>query len=443
MDKDHQNEEFSLDGLSRRDFVKYFVAGSALSISALSKLNASVYQSIESLNQKYIKDESPDGVYWDALRKHFLFEDGVIMMNNGTVGPMPKPVFNKLIETFKRQCTNPFDVYNYQSKMNEEVRVKIAEFINASPEEVVISRNTTEGMNFVANGLDMQEEDEVLLSVMEHPGGTNPWRLKEKRYGIKIKEVPIGLPPKSVDEFVGGFEKAITPRTKIISISHTVYISGLISPLRELSKMAHDKGILVAADSAHGIGMLDLDMKKLGIDFFATSPYKWLGAPTGVGVFYVKKDVQDKLWPTLATGGWDTLKDSRKFETVGQRAAALTVALGEAIEFQKVIGKAKIEKRIKALAGYLKPGLKKIPGVKLHTSEDPYISGGLTAFSVKGVDHKKIVDYVRDKYNIVIRTAGSEEKGTYGVRASTHIYITFEHVDMLLEGIRHLVSHKA
>ncbi|NIM59508.1 MAG: aminotransferase class V-fold PLP-dependent enzyme [Candidatus Aminicenantes bacterium] len=432
-----------LKRLSRRDFVKYLFAGSAVSLSSFSELNAAVYQSITSLNQKYIQDESPDGVYWDAVSKHFLFQDGLIMMNNGTVGPMPEPVFNTLIKCFKLQVTNPFDCYNFMPKKKEEVRAKLAQFINASPGEVVMTRNTTEGMNFVANGLDLKEGDEVLLSSMEHPAGTHPWKLKEKRYGIKIKEVPLGLPPKSVDEIVSAFKKEITPRTKVISISHTVYISGLISPLKELSKMARENGVLVVADSAHGIGMLDLNMKQLGVDFFASSPYKWLGAPTGIGLFYVRKEAQDKLWPTIASSGWDIRESARKYETLGQRADALAVALGEAVDFQNAIGKQRIERRIKALAGYLKKELKKIPGVKLHTSQDPYLSGGLTAFSVEGVEPEKIVNYLREKYNIVIRTIGDREAGTYGVRVSTHIYISFKHIDMVLEGIKHLVRHKS
>ncbi len=430
------------NGHSRRDFVKYFLAGSAVSVAALERMNASVYQSILELNQKYIQDEAPDGVYWEAIARKFMFKDGLIMMNNGTVGPMPRPVFNTLMETFKVQMTNPYDMYSYIPRKKEEVRSKIAAFIHADPDEVVLNRNTTEGMNFVANGLDLGPDDEVIISTMEHPGGTHPWRLKEKRYGIKIKEVPIGLPPNSIEEFVQGFEQAITPKTKIISISHTVYISGLIAPLKELCKMAHDKGVLVVADSAHGIGMLNLNMKDLDVDFFATSPYKWMGAPTGVGVLYVKKDVQDKLWPTIASSGWDTYKDARKFETLSQRADAITIALGEAVDFQNYIGKDRIERRIKALSGYLKKELSTIPGVKLHTSMDEYLSGGLTAFSVEGIDPAKIVNYVREKYNIVVRTIGSKEKGTYGVRVSTNIYISFDEIDRFLEGIAHLVKNK-
>jgi len=430
-------------GFSRRAFVKYALTASALTVPALTRANAGIYQSIKELDQEHIQDESPDGVYWDAIRRNFIFQNGLIMMNNGTVGPMPKPVFNTLMKVFKMQATNPFDVYNYLPREKERVRRKVAQFINADPGEVAITRNTTEGINFVANGLDLKEGDEVILSTMEHPAGTHPWNLKAERYGVKIKWVPIGHPPAGVDEFLSGFEKALTPKTKIISISHTVYISGLISPLKELCQMAHEKGIPVLADSAHGIGMLDLDVKEMDVDFLATSPYKWLGAPTGVGVLYVKKEHQENLWPTLATWGWDYYKDARKFETVGQRAEALIVALGEAVDFQNYIGKERIERRIKALAGYFKRELKKIPGVRLHTSEDPYISGGLTAFSLEGLDPEKIVEYVRDRYNIVIRTIGKKEKGTYGVRVSTHMYIAFKHVDLLLEGLSHLVKHSA
>jgi len=429
-------------GLNRRHFLKYLAAGTAISVGALDELNAGIYQSIKTLNRKYLREEAPDGRYWDAIRRQFLFQDGLCMMNNGTVGPMPKPVFNTLMKTFKMQATCPVDVYSFLPKMKEDVRVKVAKFIGASPDEVAIVRNTTEGMNFVANGLDLEPGDEVLMSSMEHPGGTHPWKIKEKRFGIKVTEVPIGLPPQSVDEFVGAFEKAVTPRTKIISVSHTVYISGLISPLKELCEMAHAKGLLVAADSAHGIGMLDLDLNATGVDFWCSSPYKWLGAPCGAGVFYVKQDVQDRLWPTIVTGGWES-KTALRFETLSQRADALIIALGEAVDFQDRIGKARIERRLKSLAGHFKHELLKIPGARLHTSEDPYLSAGLTAFSIKDVEPSHIVEYVRQKDNIVIRTVGSKAKGTYGCRVSTHFYINHDEVDRLLEGIRAVAARRA
>jgi len=429
-------------GMSRRNFAKLIMGGTALTMASLTKLNASVYQSIRELNQQFIKDESPDGIYWDNIQKHYLFQDGLVMMNNGTVGPIPKPVFNTLIKSFKVQATNPYDFYNYFPGKKEQIINKLAKFINASPKEVVITHNTTEGMNFVANGLDLKEGDEVLISSLEHPSGIYPWRLKAKRTGIKVIEVKLPVPTRNVNEIISAFKKAITPRTKVISVSHTVYITGLITPMKELSKLAQDKGILVLADSAHGLGMLKMDVKEMGIDFLASSPYKWLGAPTGTGLFYIKKEAQEKLWPTITNGRWEKEKSAKKFGFLGQQADPLYFALEEALDFQNRIGQERIERRIKAMAAYLRKELKKIKGVMLHTPEDLYLSAGLTAFSIKGIEPKKIVNYIREKYNIVIRTIGREKDNTKGVRISTNIFVSFKHIEQLLVGIRTLANHR-
>jgi selenocysteine lyase/cysteine desulfurase len=344
------------------------------------------------------------------------------------------------MRVFKMQATSPVDVYSWLPEQTRRVRGKVAAFIGADVDEVAIVRNTTEGMNFAASGLELEPGDEVLLSSMEHPGGTHPWKIKEKRYGIKVTEVPISLTP-SVDEYVGAFERAITPKTRVISVSHTVYISGLIAPVKELCRMAHAKNLLVAADSAHGIGMLDIDVHDMEVDFWCSSPYKWLGAPCGVGVFYVRKAIQDRVWPTIVTHGWES-KSALKYESLSQRADALIIALGEAVDFQSAIGKRRIEKRIKSLAGRFKQELEKIPGARLHTSTDPYLSGGLTAFSIEGVEPQDIVEYVRQKHNLVIRPVGNKEKGTYGCRVSTHYFINHEEVERLLEGIRTVAARR-
>ncbi len=421
--------------MKRRKFLEYFAGVSAMSVVTLNKLNAEIYAGIADLNQG-----SPDGKYWDAISKHFLFQDDLIMMNNGTLGPMPEPVFNALMKYFKVQATNPYDCYNYFPNLKGEVRNKLANFIGASPDEIAINRNTTEGMNLIAGGLDLVEGDEVLITTMEHPAGYYPWKMKEKRHGIKIIEVPVGSPPKNTDEIIDSFEKQITERTKVISISHTVFITGLIFPLKEISELAHSRNILVAADSAHGFGMLNLKVKELGIDLWASSPYKWGGAPTGCGVLYVKKEAQDKIWPTIASSGWDNSESASRFETLGQRADPLFFALNEAMNFQNMIGRDRIERRIKTLSRHLKDGLNTIPGVRLHTSMDPYLSAGLTAFSVEGLEPETIVNYLREKYNLVIRTIGRDRDNTRGVRVSTNIYINSGHVDMLLEGVKFLAE---
>ena len=182
-------------GLSRRDFARYLLAGSAVSVAALDKVHAGIYQKVTELNQKFLEDEAPDGVYWEEIRKLYDFEDRFIMMNNGTLGPMPRPVFNTLTRYFRVQATNPYDGYNYLPAIRESVRTKLAAFVNASPDEVAITSNTTEGLNFVVNGLDLEKGDEVLMSNLEHPGHVGPWKLKEKRAGIGSRRSPSARRP--------------------------------------------------------------------------------------------------------------------------------------------------------------------------------------------------------------------------------------------------------
>ncbi len=429
--------------MDRRHFVACLAGGTALSVTSLSRLNAAVYRSIEQLNRAYQQDDSPDGAYWEALRKHFIMQDDLIMMNNGTVGPMPEPVFNTLVRYFKIQATNPYDCYNFLPQKKDETRARLASFINASPDEVAINRNTTEGMNLVANGLDFEVGDEVIISSQEHPAGYYPWKVQEKRHGIRIVEVPLGAPPSDEGEILDAFAAAITPRTRVISVSHTVYITGLIFPVKPLSEIARERGILMVADSAHGMGMLNLDMRDLGVDVLASSPYKWCGAAAGCGLLYVRRQAQDRLWPSIASSGWDTHESAKRFETLGQQADPLVFALGEAIDFQNKVGKRRIERRIGTLADHLMQGLAPIPKVRLHTPADRSLRAGLVAFSVEGVDPGYIVNYLREKYNIVIRTIGRERDNTLGVRVSTHIFVSTKQVDMVLEGVDYLARRAA
>jgi selenocysteine lyase/cysteine desulfurase len=433
-----KNDLFVTGGWDRRRFIKSFFAGGVA--FSLSSLDAFTAQSVLKLDQKHIKEESPDGIFWNRWRDEFAFEDGLILMNNGTIGVVPKPVFRCLVEYFRVQATNPFCPFMLGSKLGE-VRERVAKFINASPDEVALTRNTTEGMNFVINGLPLNKGDEVIITDLEHPAGIGPWRVKEMRAGVVVKKAEIGADPKKKEDILKAIEREITPKTKMISLSHTVYITGLITPMAEISKLAHDKDILVLADGAHAMGMIDLDMRKLGVDFYTTSPYKWLGAPVGNGVLYIKRDIQDRVFPTIASGDWEKIKGAGKFETLGQRATPVKVALGDAIDFQEKIGKKRIERRIKSLATYLKLELLKIKGVKLYTSLDPELSAGLTTFSLNGMDNRKIVDYLKEKYYLVIRTIG-ENLNLNTVRVSTHFYHTYEEIDLLLKGVRELASIK-
>lgn len=427
------------NGMDRRNFVKNIMGGFALAAFSANKLNASIYKRINEMTQKVPLDESPDGVFWDYVAKQYMFEEGLIMMNNGTIGPMPRTVFNTLMKYYKVQATNPYLVYEKFYPFIEDARLKAAKFIKALPDEIALVRNTTEGLNYVANGLDMKPGEEVLMSNLEHPSGTNPWKLKEKRVGIKIKEVKLNSPPKDKNEILNAFNDAITPNTRIIHISHTIYQNGLIPPLKELSKLAHDKNLLIVADAAHGIGMMELDMHELGADFYATSPYKWAGAPIGAGIFYVRKESMDTIWPTIVSGGWDSMAGARKFDCLGQISEPILIALTEALHFLDNIDMKRVDRRIKSLSYYLKTEAAKIPGVTVYTPMDPALSAGLNVLSLKDVKSDYIVNYLLERYDLVIRTIFREKDA---IRISTPIWINHKHIDMILEALKYLGAKK-
>lgn len=419
--------------MGRREFGRRITGGFAAAAAFSGSLNRSVYETLAALDKKALDQESPDGAYWDFVTSQFMFEPGLTMMNNGTAGAMPRVVYETLAEFFRIQAVNPFKCYSTFDAYREEARIRAAQFIGASPEEVTLLRNTTEGLTIVAYGLDMKPGDEVLMSNLEHPSGIYPWKLREKRYGIKIKEVTINTPTRSKDEILTAISDGITPRTRVILISHAVYKTGLIAPLKEICRLAKDKNVLVCADGAHCIGMLNLDMHDLGVDFYANSGYKWLGAPTGTGIFYVRRDLQKDLWPNIVEAEWENpAVGALKYSYVGRIADPLPIALGEALHFQTNIGKPRIERRIKTLAAYLKEEAAKIPNVQVLTPTDTELSGGLTVLGLQGMRNDQFVNYMLEKHNLVITRTLNERNA---IRVSTHIFISFKQIDTLLEGL--------
>jgi isopenicillin-N epimerase len=435
----NQPEESRPTAIDRRSFFKNMMMGVTAAALSANRLNAAVYEKLSALDQKALTQEAPDGAYWDYIAGQFMFEPGLIMMNNGTAGAMPRVVYNTLVEYFKIQAENPYKCYSTFDAYREEARALAAQFIGADPDEVTLLRNTTEGLNIVAYGLNLKPGDEVLMSNLEHPSGIYPWRLQEKRAGFKIKEAVIPIPPKNKDDILNAFNDAITPRTRVILISHAVYKTGLIPPLKEICRLAKEKNILVCADGAHCVGMLNLNMHDLGVDFYANSGYKWLGAPTGTGIFYVRKDVQKDLWPNIVEAEWENASSALKYSHIGRSSDPLYIALGEAIRFQNHIRKDRIERRIKTLGAYLREEASKIPGVKLFTPQDPYLSGGLTVFGLEGVKNDLLINYLLEKNNMVIAATFREKNA---VRICTHIWISYKQIDILLAGLRELMRQK-
>ncbi len=421
--------------VDRRAFMKKAMGGVAIALLAAERLNSEIYEKITQLGKKYHPNDAPDGIYWDYIAEQYMLEPGLIMMNNGTAGTMPRVVYNTIAEYFKIQAANAYKCYTTFRPYWEIVRRQVAEFVGASPDEIALLRNSTEGLNIIAQGLDLRHGDEVLMGNWEHPSGIQPWKLQEKRFGIKIKQAKLSITPKGKDDVLNAFNDAITQRTRIILISHAFYRTGFVAPIKELAQLARDKNVLISVDGAHCIGMLDLNMRDLGADFYVNSAYKWLGAPTGCGIFYARKEVQDILWPNIVSYEWDALVGARKYDYLGRTAEPLIIAMGEAVRFQSHIGKQRIERRIKTLASYLKENAAQLPGITVYTPMDSELSGGITVLSSDSINIDHLTNYMLEKYNLVIAPIFREKNAG---RICTHIWISFKHIDILLNALKEL-----
>ena len=252
-----------------------------------------------------------DEAYWWKVRSQFNVVDGLTFMNNGTYGPTPRVV----VDAFRR--------YNDaarrgpdQQLLERGPRRRCASgwptFVGATADEIALTRSTSEGMNIFIRGLDWKAGDEVVYCTHEHGGGIQPLLQVEARYGVKLVKIEVPSPPESVDQIVKIYERAMTARTRLIMVSHMTYVTGLITPIKALSDLAHSKGALISVDGAHPLGMLDLDLKATGIDHYAAAGQKWLLAGTGTGVCYVKRDVQDRIWPLMGYADLKTTTTRRR-----------------------------------------------------------------------------------------------------------------------------------
>lgn len=381
---------------------------------------------------------APDEAFWWKVRSQFNILDGMTFMNNGTEGPVPRCVTEANEKFFREIAENPSN--NYRREEVDVVRGIVATFVNAEPFEIALTRSTTEGMNLFIRGFDWKAGDEVIYCDHEHGGGIGPITTLAKRIGIKPVIINIPSPPSSVDQIVGLYEKAITPRTKMIMVSHMTYVTGLITPVKELGDLAQRRGLLISVDGAHPLGMMDLDLKAMNVHHYAAAGQKWMMCGTGTGVCYVRRDVQDRIWPLMGPPG-EPKDGAKRYEAFGQRDVPSVLGMTAAVDLQNAIGKKNVEERVRYLSARLRAGLKQIPGVKMWTSEDPQFAAGLTLFSINNIPMENIQKAILARDRIYIRTMTTGNLNA--VRAATHIYNMPSEVDHLIASVKHVAENSS
>lgn len=404
---------------TRRELFQRAAVGAAFFGLSPARAERAFAHETPSLPPPTLLDTNPDR-YWADLRRQWLLAPDHINLNCGSVGCSPLPVLNAVIDHLLsaeefREPAYPWFGYEENPKLRE-LRDALAAYLHCKRDELALVRNATEGNNVVCNGLDLKAGSEVLLTDQEHPGGRCCWEQKAARYGITLNTVTLPRPPASVDEVVERFAKALTPRTQVVVLSHITTATGLVLPVKEICRLARDRGVLSHVDGAHAIGQIPLDLHDLGCDFYASSPHKWLLAPKGTGTLYVREELLERLWVTIATVGWrDHALKAYRFSNFGTSNLSVMIGLKAALDFHRTLGPDRVYARIHQLASRVRDRLKEYPQIRLtNASTDGFYAGMVSFEPVKG-DLKRVQAELAARN---VRVAGNPDR----LRVATHIF---------------------
>ena len=372
--------------------------------------------------------------FWYYIQQSFTGSPGLINLNNGGVSPAPIPVQEAVKRYYDYSNEAPsYYMWRILDQGREPLRKNLAKLAGCEAEEIAINRNSSEGLETVIFGLQLKAGDEVVAAKQDYPNMVNAYNQRQKRDGIKMVWVNLELPSEDENYLAEQYIKAFTPKTKLVHITHIINWNGQILPVRKIADEAHKRGIEVVVDGAHSFAHFSFRIPDLGCDYFASSLHKWLYAPIGSGMMYVKKEKIKNIYPLFATSD-DPLKDDiRKFENLGTRPFFIEQAIGKALEFHEMIGSERKEKRLWYLKNYWMEKVKDIPTVKINTSLNPKWGCAIGNVGIEGKKPADLEAFLFDKYKI--HTVSIEWENIHGVRITPNVYTTIGNLDLLVEGI--------
>jgi selenocysteine lyase/cysteine desulfurase len=376
--------------------------------------------------------------FWYYIQQSFTVSPSIINLNNGGVSPAPKTVQEAMKRYYDYSNEAPsYYMWRILDLGREPLRKNMAKMAGCDAEEVAINRNSSEGLETIIFGLQLKAGDEVVAAKQDYPNMVNAWKQREKRDGVKLIWINLELPGEDENYLVSQYVNAFTPKTKVVHITHIINWNGQIIPAKKIAAEAHRRGIEVLVDGAHSLFHTNFRITDLDCDYFASSLHKWLYAPIGSGMLYVRKNKIKDLYPLFATD--DPLKDDiRKFEALGTRPMFIEQAISKALDFHEMIGNERKEKRLHYLKNYWFEKVKNIPKVKLHTSFDPRWGCAIGNVSVDGKKPEELESFLLDKYKI--HTVSINWENIHSIRVTPNVYTTTKNLDVLVEGINALAK---
>ena len=383
---------------------------------------------------------SRDEDYWAVIQQAYTVNSNLINLNNGGVSPAPR-VVQEAVERYNKMSNEgpSYFMWRILDQGREPLRQKLATLAGCDSEEVAINRNSTEALNTVIYGLDLKRGDEVIGTKQDYPNMINAWKQRAMRDGIVYKQISFDFPIENDETIVEAYATAITSKTRIIHVTHMINWVGQLMPVKKIAAMAHAKGIEVICDSAHAFGLIDFKIPDLECDYFGSSLHKFLSAPIGSGMLWIKKDKIEKIWP-LVCNEKPHSPDIRKFETLGTRSFPIEQGIGEALNFHNAIGAKRKEDRIRYLKNYWAEKVKDVPGITLSTSLKPEYSCAICGVSVRNVTPAELETQLFNKYKI--HTVGIVWENISCVRVTPHVYTTLQDLDTLVNALTVIAEKK-
>ncbi len=421
---------------SRKQFINQ-ISGGALALAStafLAKpLSSSFYEELNSFSGS-ASDIAKNEDFWATVQQAFTVDRSLINLNNGGVSPSPE--FVQAAMKKHLDFSNQAPVYNMWRILEprrEGVRQRIARMFGVDTEEIALTRNASESLQICQLGIDLKKGDEVLTTDQDYPRMITTFQQRERREGIKLNQFSIPVPAENDDDIVSLFEQNITPKTKLILMSHIVNISGQILPVKKVVQMARKKGIPVIVDGAHAFAHFSFKQEDLDCDYYTTSLHKWLFAPHGTGMLYVKKDKIKDLWPMMAAP--ETMDENiRKFEEIGTHPAANYLAIGEALTFHEGIGSDRKEARLKYLNDYWIDQVIENDRVELHTSRNPKYACAIATVELKGIKPNDLSAALWRDYRIITTPINHDQ--FKGIRVTPNVYTTLEELDRFVDALK-------
>ncbi|MBX7055348.1 MAG: aminotransferase class V-fold PLP-dependent enzyme [Pyrinomonadaceae bacterium] len=420
--------------INRRSFLSN--VGKGLGLAALSSVTvASLFSDVQAAGRSIARlspaEAALDEDYWATIQQAFSVTRGIVNLNNGGVSPSPRMVTEAFVRyTWQQEDATAYTMWQLLEPQSETVRTGLAEVFGCSAEEIAITRNASESLETLLMGLDFKSGDEILTTTQDYPRMLTTLRQRELREGLKLKLIKIPIAPANVDDIATAFERGVTPRTKLILVSHQINLTGQIIPVKKICDMARARGIETIVDGAHAFAQFDFKQADLGCDYYGTSLHKWIYAPKGTGMLYVKRDKIAKIWALMASEDKNK-NDIRKFEEIGTHSAAMRLAIGEAILFHNAIGGKRKEERLRYLSRYWMNKLKDVPKIGFNTSFDPIQSCAIANFKIDGIDPVAIGSYLMSKHKIFTTPIVHEE--FTGIRITPNVYTTLWELDRFCE----------